>query len=151
MSDELLGYEVLNYYNKYSMTNKSVDEIVKLVKPKNPSIFADGLGAQVRLVLDMDMSKAELAMKNLANAAGTSIPTEQTFYTAIRDVAMNPSFFEAAKFVAIETTKQVAVGAQAVGNAVIDSGKLVTWLLPIGVVAALYVIGKSYVGKLTAK
>lgn len=152
MNDILLGKIVVNTFIYYQQKNYFFSSITYdqvLATQKYPDIFLDGLGFQYREVLNQDETDLADAMDALARASNGKIPSEKSFQLAIRDKALNPSFFTAAEAVISGTATQIAAGSQAVGNQLIETGKLLTTLLPFIVLGGLFVIGRSWVSKLS--
>lgn len=147
MNDLLLGHAVLKEFSNYSSLNvqKIIDANAFGSKSQTQKdIFVDGLGAQFRNVLDEDYSKLEDAMKNLARVAGSQIPRLKDFSRAMTDEALNTSTLDAVSFVGIGIAKQIGSGAQAIGDQVIETGKLLTLLLPVAIIGGLYLYGKKF-------
>lgn len=145
--DTLLGYQVLNvfakYFNAYYSFVYTPDQIASTINPSHPEVIVDGLGLMARSTVDSDSGKIDEAMKNLSDNSKGNIPALSSFAYAFSQAAQNTSAWDATKFVTIGTVKELGNGAAAVGNAVISSGKLVLWLLPIGAVAFIYFYGKN--------
>lgn len=149
--DSLLGYQVLNTFLKYfnSTYGRSLkpDDIAKAINSKHPEVIVDGLGLQYRNVLEIDSSKLDSAMKYLSDLSQNRIPDFMSFSTIMSREAQRMDtwgyIFNEFTFVTEQSVKEVASGAQAIGNSVINTGKLLTWLLPAGVITFIYFYGKN--------
>lgn len=155
MNDLMLGYIVLNkflsIFNSMYGFNYTPDDIASANSafPGTDKIFIEGLGMQYREVIAMDSDKLDASMRALSQNSDGQIPALKSFSYAFVQAAQNNNFWEATKFVAVNSASQILDGAAAVGNAVIDSGKLVVWLLPIGVVAFIYFYGKNTLSRIS--
>ena len=131
---------------KYPGYNYTLDEALKIVArgEKNVSIFLDGLGGAVREIQYdgfLTGNRVKNAMESLADRGAGKIPDRNTFFSALSSEAQNFTFREAAPFVLIESAKEVATGARAVGDSIITTGKILTTIAPIVVVGAiLYIV-----------
>lgn len=152
MNDILLGQIVVNTFvtiqrKNYFFSNLTYQDV--LDTQKYPDIFLDGLGYQFRVVLSGDEGQLEDAMDALSRASNGKIPTQNSFHIAMRDRAISPSLFESASAVFKGTAVEVIKGTEAIGNQLIDTGKFLTWIFPVAVVGALFVIGKSWVKRVS--
>jgi hypothetical protein len=146
-NDSIIGYQVLNNFLKYFnfdySKNLVPDDVAKAINLNHPEVIIDGLGLMARVSVDNDSSKIDEAMKNLSEHSDGKIPGLSSFSYAFTLAAQNTSVWDATKFVAVESAKEIGTGAVYVGNAVINSGKLVLFLLPLGIVAFIYFYGKN--------
>lgn len=93
-------------------------------------IYLDGVGGGVREAGISD-SKIESAMRSLARASKGQIPKNpMQFFSYLSGEATKIDYVDAAFFVAKESVKDIAKGAQAVGDSLIFSGKILNFLLP---------------------
>lgn len=144
------GREAFQYFHnrasRYSGYSYTMDEALKIVarSEKNIGIFTDSIGGLIREIQGdgfLTGNKVKNAMENLADKGAGKIPDRNTFFAALSSEAQDFTFREAAPFVLVESAKEVATGAQAVGDSIITTGKILTTIGPIVVVAAiLYVV-----------
>lgn len=144
------GREAFVYFHnrasRYSGYSYTLDEALKIVSrsEKNIGIFTDGIGGLIRELQNdgfLSGNKTKNAMENLADQGAGKLPDRNTFFAALSNEAQNFTFREAAPFVLIESAKEVATGAQAVGDSIISTGKILTTIAPIVIVSAiLYVV-----------
>lgn len=135
-----------NRASRYPDYNYTLDEALKTVSrgEKNIGFFTDGIGGLIREIQSdgfLSGNKVKNAMENLADKGAGKIPDRNTFFAALSSEAQDFTFREAAPFVLVESAKEVATGAQAVGDSIITTGKILTTIGPIVVVSAiLYII-----------
>lgn len=144
------GREAFVYFHnrasRYSDYKYKLDEALKIVarSEKNIGNFTDSLGGLIREIQSdgfLSGNKVKNAMENLADKGAGKVPNINTFFAALSNEAQDFTFKEAAPFVLIESAKEVAVGAQAVGDSIITTGKILTTIGPIVVVSAiLYIV-----------
>lgn len=151
--DVMRGYSVLNcflnYFNKTSSTKYTADQIAAILNPKFPKVALEGLGLQLRYALGDNSVKLENAMKNLSRIANGRVPAPIAFQSAFLDEGLSYTFTEAATFVVSESAAEVAHGAQAIGDTLIGTGKLLLILFPFVVVAGIYFYGKGWVRRVS--
>lgn len=95
------------------------------------SVMPEGIGLTQR-VLEMSVSEAQGLMQILAeNAEGRMPQNWMAFNNALKDKAMNPSWFEIIKHVGEETVTDIVDIAQDVGDGAITTLRLTKNLLPI--------------------
>lgn len=123
------------------------EEMLKTIESRAAGkTFADGLGLGATLA-EMNSSETYSAMNSLAKQAGGKIPSKNgDFKTFLIDQATSVNFVDAVVYTATESAKDVVKGAEQIGNSVLMTGKLVTWLLPVAVVY----FGYLYLKKKTA-
>ena len=146
-NDVILGQVVINTFisslkRQYFFSNMTYDEVVS--QWKNPDIQLDGLGLQYREVLGQDLSDLMDAMDSLARASNNKVPNFNSFVIAIRDRAINPSLFQTATFVTVETVKELGTGAQSLGDQLIDTAKILNTLLPFAIIGVIGFIGWNW-------
>jgi hypothetical protein len=119
---------------KYSLP----DFLAIIKKLKMGNAIVDGLGGAIRET-DISDSQVNNSMWDLARRGGGKIISSlQDFFFALNGEASKVKFVDAAAYVLVESAKDVAVGAQAVGNQLILTGKILTFLLPVIVLGAVY-------------
>jgi len=135
-----------NQASKYSGYSYTLDEALKIVSKgeKNIGFFTDGIGGLIREIQNdgfLSGNKVKKAMENLADKGAGKIPDRNTFFAALSSEAQDFTFREAAPVVLVESAKEIATGAQAVGDSIITTGKILTTIGPIVVVSAiLYIV-----------
>lgn len=155
MSDIDRGREALKYFHNKSATfpgySESLDTLIDKVGGKQPTIFLDGLGFAVDSI-GLSSGQVKEAMEKLASQGQGRIPAYNTaFFKALSDRATNlttADWIGGLPEIAGDTAKDLASGAQAVGNAVIDLGKSLTTVGPLLALAAIIFIGFQRTRKL---
>lgn len=158
MSDTDLGRQAVTYFHNestnYSAYNETLHSLQdRIADGKSPVYFLEGLGLAIRMI-DMSDSQVRQAMEKLAHVYQGQIPRREAFHGALSDRISNPTFGDyvgATPQVAIETAGDVVKGAQAVGNAVIDTGKTLLQFGPILIVAAVIFIGYAYTRRVAGR
>lgn len=153
MNDKELGFKILKSFHDSSRsyypfaTIYSLDSLVKTLEGRlGQRNFVEGLGLAARLA-EMSDSKINSSMKGLARASNGKIPAKNgMFYSYMVDAATAVSFVDAVTYTAKESAKDIVKGAQAVGDQVLLTGKILNFLLPAIVLYLVYV----YVVKKTA-
>ncbi len=139
MTDIDLGRKAITYFHNYSRTMwpatykvSSVDALIALYGKKG-EIYLDGIGLTIR-VNGQSEANISTAMLQLVNQTRGKIPADhQPYIRALGGEAGKINYLDLTASVVKETATQVIEGAQAVGDQVIASGKLITWLLPFGI------------------
>lgn len=153
MTDKELGLKILRSFYDSSRANYpfavqySFDELVKTLESRTGGkAIAEGLGLGARLAEFSD-SDIRDSMSALAKASGGKIPSKNgDFYAFMVDQGTKISFTGAIAYTATESAKDIVKGAQQIGDSVLLTGKLVTWLLPVAVIG----FGYLYLKKKTA-
>lgn len=144
------GLELLRAFHNYNKHNSNYklsfeQLILMLEKRPNQKNFLSILGGSV-LNSGTDKKKAITAMEQLGFKSKGKIPSSNAnFKSAIIENATAFSYVDAIVYTATETASQVVQGVQAVGNTLIDTGKILRFLFPIAVVYFLYVFLKKKV------
>lgn len=143
------GNEALKYFHNWSLGNFadkyliSFDELKEIYGGKQQDLQIAGLGDVIN---DLDMSSAQVeeAMRDLAMQAKGNVPHTTVFFQALGRRLSNLTpldWVKATPEVALNSILDVAKGAQAIGNSVITTGKIATWILPVVVIGAgLYIL-----------
>ncbi len=135
------------YYPAYGLT---MDTLITRVAPGSEEIFLDSLGFAISSI-ELSTGALESAMESLATQAQGNIPKQAAFFRALSDQAQNFGVMDWMPYVAKESAKDVLKGAQAVGDAVIDTGKSLLVIGPLLVVMAVVFIGyaktRAYAGR----
>lgn len=146
MSDSERGKVILRYFydrwkgyaGAFGISFEQLVTILKTRRPMGGEVFITGLADAVKNA-EIPESKVKAAMENLAAASQGKIPgANGDFFNALNGVAINYNFVDAASFVAVESAKDIAKGAQSIGNQVILTGKILNFLLPV---AGLFIAG----------
>lgn len=141
------GKQALSYYHnamiRYgkSLYPFSIDSLISsLTSRPFQKNFVEGLGSAI-ILAETSMSNVASGMETLARKGGGNIPANNnSFYQAIaNDVRDNISYVSAASFVVAESAKDVINGAQAVGDKLILTGKILTFFLPVLVIGGLLI------------
>lgn len=154
MTDKDLGIKVLKSFYNYSRgifpfkTVYSFDQLVKTLEARKgggPG-YVESLGMSVRFA-EMDDSKINSSMYSLAVMSSGKIPSKNSdFYNFMVNEATKINFVDAIAYTAVESAKDIAKGAQQIGDSVLLTGKLITYLLPVAVLW----FGYMYLKKKTA-
>lgn len=147
------GRQAFIYYFNRSIQNGmplTQDQAVTQIAggEKKVQFFYEGLGLAINNIQAdgfLSGSSVQKAMENLADMGGEKLASQKSFYSAVSGQAQNFSFIEAAPFVLKETSGAILEGAEAVGNAVIDTGKSLLTIGPIVIVGVVlfYVWSKT--------
>ena len=150
MNDVDQGRAVLTYFNngmvaKYSPDwSYTVDQLSSTVSA-DPSSFVSELGFVIHAA-EMDDSKWQAAMDDLVTKSGGRVPKMTAFFNELQQTATTLDFFDyvkAAPTVAVETAGDIVTGVQKIGDAVIQTGSILTSIAPLAIVAAVLFIGFS--------
>ncbi len=144
------GRQAMVYFHNqmlgFSNYKMSLDQCINTAAKGRPEIFLDALGFAATAITLRDSAVKE-AMENLASKSAGVVPNNLSLYTnAFSERAQNISavdWFIASPTIATDTFVDAAKGAQAVGNAVIDTGKSLLVIGPILIIAAIVFIGYS--------
>jgi hypothetical protein len=129
----------------------SYEKMLELLKkrPMGGNALLEGIGAGIREA-EMPDSRVDAAMKKLAAASGGKLPAKNMdFFNFLMNESIQVNFVDAVVFTVKESVKDVAKGAQAVGNQLIFTGKMLNFLLPaIALIFVLFWLNKSTGGSL---
>jgi hypothetical protein len=152
MTDNELGEKVLKSF--YDNSRRlfpfgavyTYDEMKKTLTSRlGGKGFIEGLGLAVRLA-EFDDSKIENSMEALAQSSGGKIPSSnRNFYDFMIDESTKINFVDAFQYTTTESVKDIVSGAEVIGNSLIDSGKLLTYVLPFAVLFFGYLYLKKKV------
>lgn len=147
-SDYLRGADALKRFHTAAKSlfpknvNYTYDQLlVTLSKRTGQVAFVEGLGLAINSV-GFSNSQVQTAMYSLAQKAMGKIPSKNgDFFNHLQDEGYKINFVDAVTFVAKESVKDIVVGAQAIGDSVLLTGKLLTYALPViaGVVVYFWV------------
>lgn len=150
LQDQTLGLEILKKFYEGAKFNYpfavtySFDEMLKVLQSRTGGkTFIQGLGLAAA-VAEFDSGDIKNSMYALAKAAGGKIPSKNgDFYAFMVNQGTSVNFVDALIYTATESAKDVATGAQAVGDSLISTGKILTWIFPV----AFIYFGYLYLNK----
>lgn len=129
-----------NRASKYSGYSLTIDQLIAtLGTEKQVPIYLANFGDYI-IENEMSESGVRAAMENLADAGQGKVPHQTSIFNALGGQVAAINWLDLTKTVAVETAKQVAQGAQAVGETVIATASSLNTLLPILVVGAVIFI-----------
>lgn len=147
--DYIKGLDALQrFYNSaksFSPNNVtySFSELISILSTRTGQVaFVEGLGLAINSV-GFSTSKIQSAMSILARKSMGKIPSKNgDFFNHLQDEGYKINFVDAVAFVAKESAKDIVVGAQAIGDSIITTGKIFNFLLPaiVGVVVYFWVM-----------
>jgi hypothetical protein len=154
MNDIELGRQALKYFHDRSLllwgnTYKvsSVDALINLWPEKKRNIYLEGIGLAIS-VNNMSDFDVRSAMQLLAQNAKGNIPADHQSYTKyLGGQAGSINFLDLTATVAKETAIKVVEGAQAVGDQLIATGKILNFLLPVAIIYSVYQWYSAYLPK----
>jgi hypothetical protein len=130
----------LNSYKKANGVYISRDELMSKIYKYNPEIKFKEWGKNFKISMNANAAKLVSFTDYLAEKTKGALPTVDALSSLFYDSL--PSTFEIYKEALSKSSEEIGEGLIAVGNAAIETGKLLTMLLPfivIGVVGyALY-------------
>lgn len=135
MTDIEQGREALRFFHNASLkydayTPGSFDDLLSYYGKKR-DIYLDGIGMVIRENA-MNPYVVQGAMEKLARTAQGKIPKDhQGYISALGNQAGQINWLDLSATVAVETATQVVAGAQAVGDNVVSSLKVLNWVWPI--------------------
>lgn len=152
-----VGREAMKYFHnensKFENYSMPFDQLLSTVAGRGGSdqqvgIFLDSIGSAINSIREGGFLRGggdvKSAMENLANKSQGQVPTQASFFKALSDQAAQPSFIDAVSAVSIGTANEIGKGAVAVGNSVIESGKLLATFLPVLLLGAVaFIIYKN--------
>ena len=150
MSNRSTGLNALqkfyNYQRMYHGTKVtySFDDLLSFYGKKK-EIYLEGVGDMI-VNGNVTNMRLEAALVQLAkDSQGKILQNPIKISNYIQNQATKIDWLDAASFVVTESVKDVAKGAQAVGDSLITSMKIVNFLLPVIVLGALFFFldGKS--------
>ncbi len=147
MTDKEIGLKVVKYFWTWSRSfygssfNLSFDAFVQKLASNSAkvNIALDGIGGAVREA-DLSDSRIETAMRSLAKASNGKIPGDyQVYFKYLSNEATKINWVDAISYTVVESVKDVAAGAQSVGESLITTGKILNFILPLAVLFGLYI------------
>lgn len=127
-------------YPNYKITfEEFLDRFVRTAKPKSYDILIAGIG-ELHTIYGRSESWARGVVETMARQAQGKIPENwMSFQGAMNQAHLNnPQYWEAAKFVAVETTKKVLETTQAVGDGLVTTLQMSRYIIPV---AAIGLVG----------
>lgn len=146
MNDLETGRKVLKAYYDYSrfyyptIYKFSFDEFLKKYQPnqKKLEIYLDGIGFGVR-GSEISQTRINSAMQKMVlNSKGGMPSNAGDFFKYLSNEAVKISYIGAIGFVAVESLKDVAKGAAAVGDSLLTTGKILTFIFPVIVLILVF-------------
>ena len=137
------GREILSYFHSESLHFSAYPykSSLELENALGGQVFTDALGfAANGMIQDgtLSSSKIKSAMTKFADQAQGRLPAiKASFFKALSTESQNVSFLDSAKYSAVQTTKDIAQGAEVVGQSVIAAGKGFFALLPVFVIGSV--------------
>lgn len=151
-SSKLNGVRVMNAfvsaYNKYGHElefDSLLDQVVKYDHDKFLQILGTAFENQ-----GLDSDKMLTAMDLLASKANYAegLPSADSFISVFGN---QTSIFEIVKNALSESGSEISDKVELFGKNSLFAFDILTWALPLGLLVAVYVVGKSYTTKLSAK
>lgn len=154
MNNRDVGYNAFRKFYDYQKkfypkaVNYSFDELLNSYGTKK-EIFIVGWGDMI-VNGNVSSSRLDTALVNLAQASqGRKLKNPIQVSNFIQNVNAKIDWIEAAAYVALESTKDVVKGAQAVGDQLIFTGKILNFFLPMIIIFfVLFWINKGTEGSL---
>lgn len=145
MNDFDVGTKVLKSFYKYAGLKLTYEQMLERIQP-NPikrKIEIEGVGMGVNNVNDdvvfLSDSKIDTAMKNLAKKSSGKIPSGiQIFFKYLQNEATNVTLIDALPYVVEESGKNLLSGAQALGDSLLTTGRILNFLLPLIIIVGLF-------------
>lgn len=146
-SDYEVGLNALKYfYNEQrsrfpKLALKSLDELVKVLESrKGGKNFLLGLGLGINLG-EIPEYRVRTAMETLAINSGGKIPLNNNdFRNYLINEATKVSYVDAVTYTVIESTKDITKGVAEVGETVLTTGKVISFIMPFLPFIILYVL-----------
>jgi len=135
-TDFARGEEILKHYHSYMENNFSnytatnFNELSEVFGPHKWPAMVENVGMNQR-VFEFSMQEAKDLMEKLADQSQGKMPQDwMIFHKAVSNAAKNPSFWEALKFTAWESSAQILEETANVGKGVINTLRLSPYLIP---------------------
>ena len=121
----------------------SFDQLLStLTSRKGQVAFVESFGLAINSV-NFSNSKLQSAMYSIAQRSQGKIPSKNSdFFLYLQNEGAKIDFVDAVTFVTKESVKDIVVGAQAIGDSVLLTGKLLNFALPAiaGIVVYFWVM-----------
>lgn len=146
-SDYEVGLNALKYFyneqkKRYPKTSLgSIDELVKVLESrKGGKNFLLGLGLGINFG-EIPEYRVKTAMETLAINSGGKIPLNNNdFRDYLTNEATKISYVDAISSTIVETTKDITKGVAEVGETVITTGKVISFIMPFMPFIILFVL-----------
>lgn len=128
-----------NESTKFSNYPYTFNQMIDIASKGKSSIFLDGFGMAVRET-GIRESKLDDLMIDLARRSKGQVPTMNTFFSTLGSGASTLSFSDyllESPTIVKNVASDVVKGTVEIGNAVIDTGKSLTVILPILLIGGL--------------
>lgn len=138
--DHIKGMQILGWYfneaRRYSrFPYKDINSMLNFYSAGKAKVLPEGVGMAFRIgqmgVSRLTDAKAQAAMINLARKGAGQMPTNWNDFQSALNNAGNPSFFDAVKYVSVNTGKDIVGAAQKVGDTLVMTGNIARWLIPM--------------------
>lgn len=159
MSDKEIGLKVVKYFWMWHQTyfgskvRLSWEEFLNRLLPdlKKRDIVLDGIGGGVREA-EVSDSRIDSAMRSLALKSQGQIPSNPlVMFQYLSNEAVKINWVDAVLYTAKESVKDVAKGAQAIGDSLITTGKILNFLLPAILIFIVFAYVNSATGGAVSK
>lgn len=132
-----------DFWKVYPEASKfSYEDLLRMLTSRRPmggDAFLDGLGLGIREA-GMSDSRVTAAMRNLALSSRGKLPAaNMDFFNYLMNEATKINFVDAAIYVTTESAKDVVSGAQAVGDSIITSAKVLNFFLPLVILFFVFI------------
>lgn len=136
--DKALGLKILKSFYDGAKFNYpfaviySFEELVSTLESRlGGKNFIAGLGLAAYSA-GFDNDDIKTSMYALAKAAGGKIPAKNgDFYAYMVDQSTSVNYVNAIAYTVKESLGDIATGAQAVGDSLLSTGKILTWIFPV--------------------
>jgi hypothetical protein len=138
---------------EYPAYTYDFDTMLTKIGGTDPQYFLEGLGLAISSNEASD-GQVQDAMENLADQAQGRLPVKQDFFNALTNrltTLTTLDYIAATPEIAGQTALDAVKGAQAIGDAVIDTGQSLLVIGPLLIVAAVIFIGYSHTRRLAGR
>lgn len=143
--DYIKGLDTLKRFHSASQSlfpknvTYSFDQLLStLASRKGQVAFIESFGLAINSV-NFPNSKLQSAMYSLAQRSQGKIPSKNSdFFLYLQNEGAKIDFVDAVSFVTKESVKDIVIGAQAVGDSILFTGKILNFALPVIVGVIVY-------------
>jgi hypothetical protein len=138
--DYMKGIQILTWYfneaRKYSrFPYKDVTSMLNFYSAGKAKVLPEGVGMAFRIgqmgVSRLTDAKAQAAMVSLARKGAGQMPTNWMDFQSALNNAGNPGFFDAVKYVTVNTGKDLLTATQKIGDTISTTANVARWMLPM--------------------
>lgn len=136
-------HNAASVYSGYGITfEQFLDQFVRTARPKSYDIIIAGIG-EIHTIYGRSESWARGVVEQMARVAQGKVPENwMSFQAAMNQAHLNnPQYWEAAKFVTIETAKKAIQTVQAVGDGIVTTLNMSKYIIPVAAVGLLGLVG----------